>query len=181
MQGQGNVGCQPGAGNAIADKVAALCGNVHPAQVSAIYYALSQSGLSALKRGLVAYGINTSEHTPVTYTLERDTQTGDVTIRYREPEGFPIRFGWQTTIHLDGSGESTPMTVQVPPDFAARRQATAYARLAGLPPDTPLTSSTIVTGNGPASNVMRELIDSRSGAPEGATAGGPPAEPPPAP
>ena len=157
-------------GNAIADKVAALCGNVHPAQVSAIYYALSQSGLSALKRGLVAYGINTSEHTPVTYTLERDTQTGDVTIRYREPEGFPIRFGWQTTIHLDGSGESTPMTVQVPPDFAARRQATAYARLAGLPPDTPLTSSTIVTGNGPASNVMRNLIDSRSGAPEGATA-----------
>ena len=157
-------------GNAIADKVAALCGNVHPAQVSAVYYALSQSGLSALKRGLVAYGINSNEHTPVTFTLERDTQTGDVTIRYREPEGFPIHFGWQTTIHLDGSGESTPMTVQVPPDFAARRQATAYARLAGLPPGTPLTSSTIVTGNGPAANAMRDIIDSRSGAPEGATA-----------
>jgi len=32
-------------GNAIADKIAELCGNVHPKQLSNVYYSLSQSGI----------------------------------------------------------------------------------------------------------------------------------------
>ena len=156
-------------GNAIADKITTLCGPVHPAQTTAVFYALSQSGLSALQRGLVPYGIDTDEHSPVTYTLVRNNETGDITVHYSEPEGFPIHFSWQTTIHLDGSSESTPLTVQVPPDFAARRQGAAYAQLGGRPPDAPFTIDTMVTGNGPASTALRNLIDTRSGAPDDAS------------
>ena len=98
-----------------ADKVAEFCGTLHQAQLSAVYYALSQSALVPLNRGLLPYGVNSTEHAPVTYTLDKNAETGDITIRYSEPDGFPIHFSWQTTVHLDGTTESTPLAVEVPP------------------------------------------------------------------
>ena len=96
---------------AIADLVAAFCGNVHPKQLSAVYYALSQVGTGVLRGGLVQHGIFSTEHMPVTFTLEKNDTTGVITIRYSEPEGLPVHFHWETTIALDGTATSTPMVV----------------------------------------------------------------------
>ena len=98
-----------------ADKIAEFCGTLHQAQLSSVYYALSQSALGPINRGLIPHGINSNEHSPVTYTLDKNADTGDITIRYSEPDGFPIHFSWQTTVHLDGTTESTPLAVEVPP------------------------------------------------------------------
>ena len=102
------------ANNAIAAKVAQFCGNVHPQQLGSVYFALSQSGASDLNRGLEQqYGIHSSEHAPVTYTLAKDQETGAITIRYSEPEGFPVHFHWETTIATDGTTTTTAMEVDV--------------------------------------------------------------------
>ena len=95
--------------NAIADKIADFCGGVHPKQLNSVYFALSQAALSNVNKGFVADGIYSTEHMPVTYTFSRNADTGAVTIRYSEPEGFPIKFHWETTIQLDGSSTSTTM------------------------------------------------------------------------
>jgi hypothetical protein len=152
-----------------ADKIAEFCGTLHQAQLSAVYYALSQSALVPLNRGLLPYGINSTEHAPVIYTLDKNAETGDITIRYSEPDGFPIRFSWETTVHLDGSTESTPVAVEVLPGFEAKSRTAVYAQLAGVPPEEPLTSSTIAPGQGPAATALRNLVDTRSGAPADAT------------
>lgn len=48
---------------------------------------------------------------PLTYTLERNAETGVVTVRYSEPAGFPVKFNWETTIGLDGTSRPTPIVV----------------------------------------------------------------------
>ncbi len=101
-----------GPANAIADKLEALCGKVHQAQLSAVYFALSQSGLGGvINNAFLAHGVKTDEHSPATCTLAKDAETGAVTIRYSEPEGFPIHFSWETTIQTDGSSTSTPLVI----------------------------------------------------------------------
>lgn len=47
----------------------------------------------------------------VTFTLSRNDETGDVTIKYSEPKGMPIKFSWTTTIDVDGNVVSTPMRI----------------------------------------------------------------------
>ena len=54
-------------------------------------------------------------HMALTFTLVKDANSGDVKIRYSEPTGFPLHFSWETTVHIDGSSESTNMVVEVPP------------------------------------------------------------------
>ena len=99
-------------GKAIADKVAELCGNVHPKQLSNVYYALSQSGIcSNVNCGFLAHGISSNEHMAVTFSLSRNDETGAVTIKYSEPEGFPVKFNWTVTVNVDGSSTSTPMRI----------------------------------------------------------------------
>ena len=100
------------ANNAIVDKVAQFCGNVHPEQLGSLFFALSQSGAGNLNRGLITHGIVTDEHAPLTYTLSKNTETGAITIRYSEPEGLPVHFHWETTIATDGSTTSTAMEVE---------------------------------------------------------------------
>lgn len=95
--------------NQIADRLETFCGTVHPDQLSAVYILLTQSALSPLNRGLVAHGIASSEHMPVTFTLSKDDATGAVTIRYSHPEGLPVHFHWETTVALDGSSTTTPL------------------------------------------------------------------------
>ena len=48
---------------------------------------------------------------PLTYTITKNDETGAVTIRYSEPNGFPFSFHWETTVALDGT--STTTTVEV--------------------------------------------------------------------
>ena len=96
--------------DAIADKIADLCGNVHPKQLSNVYFALSQSAIGVnVNGGFASAGISSDEHMPVTFTLSRNDETGAVTIKYSEPAGFPVKFNWTTTIDVDGNTTSTPM------------------------------------------------------------------------
>ena len=100
------------ASKAIADKVAELCGNIHPKQLSNVYYALSQSALSVnVNGGFLAHGISSNEHMAVTFTLSRDDETGAVTIKYSEPKDFPVKFSWTTTIDVEGNSTTTPMRI----------------------------------------------------------------------
>ena len=97
---------------AIADKVAHFCGNVHPEQLSSLYFSLSQAGAGNLNRGLMTHGIATDEHAPLTYTLSKNAENGAITIRYSEPEGLPVHFHWETTIATDGTTTTTAMVVE---------------------------------------------------------------------
>ncbi len=96
---------------AIADELEAFCGKIHQAQLSAVYFALSQSGLGPVNMAFTGQGISSNEHMPVTYTLSRDDESGGVTVRYSEPRNFPVKFSWETTIQPDGSSTSTPMVI----------------------------------------------------------------------
>ena len=98
----------------IADKIEDLCGKVHPRQLSAVYFSLSQSAVGqTVKNGFLAQGIVTNEHMPLTYALAKDDATGAITVTYSEPAGFPVHFHWTSTITLDGTVTSTPMVVEV--------------------------------------------------------------------
>ena len=98
--------------DAIADKIADLCGKVHPKQLSNVYFALSQSAIGVnVNGGFASAGISSDEHMPVTFTLSRNDETGAVTIKYSEPKGFPVKFNWTTTIDVDGNTVTTPMHV----------------------------------------------------------------------
>ena len=97
---------------AIADKVAEFCGDVHPAQLSSVYFALSQAAASPVKDGFLNRGIKSDEHTALTYTLSKDVETGAVTVTYSEPEGFPFRFHWTATIDINGTTKTTPMVIE---------------------------------------------------------------------
>ena len=100
------------ANNAIADKLAELCGRAHPQQLANVYYALSQSSIGGNTRGgLAQYGIVSDEHIAVTFTISRNDDTGAVTIKYSEPKDLPVKFNWTTTIDVDGNSVTTPMRV----------------------------------------------------------------------
>ena len=97
----------------IADKLASFCGEVHPAQLNALYMALTQAAEGPIVGAFNAsHGIKTTEHMPLTYTLSRDAQTGVVTVRYSEPAGFPVKFHWDATIGLDGTAVTTQLVVE---------------------------------------------------------------------
>jgi hypothetical protein len=76
---------------------------------------LSQGAHSPLLSILPQHGIRSgvgAEHMPLTYTLSKNEETGSVTIRYSEPTGFPFKFHWETTVALDGTSKTTPITVE---------------------------------------------------------------------
>ena len=99
--------------SAIADKLAQLCGDAHPAQAESVYIAFTQGAEEALVGAFEDFGIRSTEHTPITYTLSKNAETGAITIRYSEPEGFPVKFSWETTIDVDGTAVTTPFTAKV--------------------------------------------------------------------
>ena len=100
--------------NAIADKIADLCGPVHLTQLSSVYFALTQAGENILLDAFRGQGYSTTEHTPLTYTLLKNEETGVITVRYSEPAGFPIKFSWECAIALDGTSTATQMNVVAP-------------------------------------------------------------------
>ncbi len=98
--------------NAIADKIAALCGPVHLTQLGSVYFALTQAGENILLDAFRGQGYSTTEHTPLTYTLLKNEETGVITVRYSEPAGFPIHFHWTATVALNGTVASTPLVIE---------------------------------------------------------------------
>ena len=100
----------------IADKIENLCGKVHVAQANNVLSGLSQSGHARLVPVLAQHGISSqsAEHMPLTYTLSKNDETGAITIHYSEPEGFPFKFSWETTVNVDGFATSTPIEVEEP-------------------------------------------------------------------
>jgi len=119
-----------GQANAIADKIAEFCGAAHHAQCESVYFAFTQGAENPVYGAFMALGVFTSEHMPVTYTLSKNAETGAITIRYSEPEGFPVKFSWETTIDTDGKAVSTPFEAKVDRLTAenARKLATDAAR-----------------------------------------------------
>ena len=98
----------------VADKVEELCGAVHREQASSVMMMLSQSGLGALRGGLSGYGVISSEHSAVDFTLSKDAETGAVTITYSSPEELPFRFEWTATVDVFGNVTSTPPKFEKP-------------------------------------------------------------------
>lgn len=100
----------------IADKIENLCGEVHVAQANNVLSGLSQSGHARLVPVLAQHGISSqsAEHMPLTYTLSKNEETGAITIHYSEPEGFPFKFHWETTVNIDGHATSTEIEVEEP-------------------------------------------------------------------
>lgn len=96
----------------IIDKIETMCGPVHKKQANAVMFAVSQSGTMQLKDGLLAYGIHSSEHAAVNFSLSRDADTGVVTVKYSSPENLPLTFSWTATIDTNGKVTSTPMIVK---------------------------------------------------------------------
>ena len=90
-------------------KLEDICGKVHPAQTSSLMMMTSQSGLGILKGGLKPYGFESSEHVPVDFTISKNDETGDISIRYSSPKELPFAFEWTATIKPDGSVSTTPM------------------------------------------------------------------------
>ncbi len=101
----------------VADKIENLCGKVHVAQATNVMLGLAQGAHSKLLPVLAQKGISSgagAEHMPLVYTLSKNEDTGAVTIHYSEPEGFPFKFHWETTVNLDGYSTSTPIEVEDP-------------------------------------------------------------------
>ena len=96
----------------ILDKLETLAGKVHPRQQVSLMYAVSQAGIGALKGGLMSYGVYSSEHAAVNFELDRNEETGAITVKYSNPEGLPVRFSWTATIDVDGNMVATPLVVE---------------------------------------------------------------------
>ena len=106
-----NAGAHQGNIPTIIDKLEALAGKVHPRQQTALMFAVSQAGTGMLKGGLTAFGIYSTEHACVDFTLSKDENTGAITVKYTSPEDLPIHFSWTATIDVDGNMTTTPMVV----------------------------------------------------------------------
>ncbi|MBQ7738302.1 MAG: hypothetical protein IJT59_01415, partial [Desulfovibrionaceae bacterium] len=107
-------GTQEGRANIklVGDKVVEMCGSVHVKQANSVLMMLSQSGLSNLRSGLSQVNSTSNEHAPVDYTLTKNEQTGDITIKYSSPEDLPFNFKWTSTIDINGNITSTPLTIE---------------------------------------------------------------------
>lgn len=93
----------------IADKLEALCGPTHKAQARSLLMMTCQSGLGLLLKGLKSYGVESTEHSSVDFTITKNNDTGDISIRYSSPKELPFAFEWTATIKPDGYISSTPI------------------------------------------------------------------------
>jgi hypothetical protein len=96
-------------GKAVVAGLEELCGKVHPRQTSSLLMMTSQSGLGPLRGALSAYGIRSSEHSAVDFTITKDDKTGDITVRYTSPKALPFSFEWTATVSPDGYVSTTPL------------------------------------------------------------------------
>ena len=96
-------------GKAVVAGLEELCGKVHPRQTSSLLMMTSQSGLGPLRGALSAYGIKSTEHSAVDFTITKDDKTGDITVRYSSPKVLPFSFEWTATVSPDGYVTTTPL------------------------------------------------------------------------
>jgi len=109
----------------IADKLEALCGPTHKAQARSLLMMTCQSGLGPLLNGLKSYGVESTEHSSVDFTITKNADTGDISIRYSSPEELPFAFEWTATIKPDGYVSSTP--IRFTDELATLKRETAEA------------------------------------------------------
>ena len=93
----------------IADKLEALCGPAHKAQATSLLMMTCQSGLGPLLGGLRPYGVESTEHSSVDFTITKNNDSGDISIRYSSPKELPFAFEWTATIKPDGYVSTTPI------------------------------------------------------------------------
>ena len=163
--GNETIQCATGAEDAnahIADKIEAMCGNVHIEQANAVMRGLSQAAPSNLLPILPQYGIRNAigtEHMPLTYTLSKNDETGAVTIHYSEPEGFPLKFHWETTIALDGASTSTPIEIVDTRLESGRAALPAYQTLAQQAdvPNGPVSPDIVADGDAESVALFRNM------------------------
>ena len=97
---------------AIADKIANVCNaKVHPAQANSVFVALSQGALSP-QMSLAGHGYIATEHSVLNFSLTKDAETGDIHIKYENPEGSPFKFSWTSTIDVNGKVTTTPIQIE---------------------------------------------------------------------
>ncbi|MBP5510511.1 MAG: hypothetical protein J6Z49_06300 [Kiritimatiellae bacterium] len=111
----------------VGDKVQEMCGRIHPKQAASVMMMLSQSGLARINKGLRPYGVESTEHAAVDYTLSRNDVTGAVTIKYTSPAELPFRFEWTATVDVDGKVTTTPMKFEKPVEMNAKVAAKSVA------------------------------------------------------
>ena len=93
----------------IADKLEALCGPAHKAQATSLFMMTCQAGLGPLLGGLKPYGVESTEHSSIDFTISKNNDTGDISIRYTSPKELPFSFEWTATIKPDGYVSTTPI------------------------------------------------------------------------
>ncbi len=93
----------------IADKLEALCGPAHKAQATSLLMMTCQAGLGPLLGGLRPYGVESTEHSSVDFTITKNNDSGDISIRYSSPKELPFAFEWTATIKPDGYVSTTPI------------------------------------------------------------------------
>ena len=93
----------------ILDRLEELCGPVHKEQASSLMMMTSQSGIAILKGGLKPFGVDSSEHSAVDFTISKNNVTGDILVRYSSPKDLPFAFQWTATIRTDGYVHTTPL------------------------------------------------------------------------
>lgn len=97
---------------AIADKVTNVCNaKVHPVQANSVFFALSQSAL-APQMALAGHGYIATEHSALNFSLTKDVETGDIHIKYENPESSPFKFSWTSTIDVNGKVSTTPIQIE---------------------------------------------------------------------
>ena len=98
--------------NSIAQAVEKFCNKeIRPLQTNAVFFALSQGGLMP-QLALKDHGYLAADHGPVSYTLSRNADNGDITIKYENPVGSPLKFSWTATVDVDGKVSATPIQIE---------------------------------------------------------------------
>lgn len=64
------------------------------------------------RTGLNVVAIPHAEVLAIKEALVRALAGGAVTIRYSEPEGFPVKFHWEAKIDVDGKTAATPLVIE---------------------------------------------------------------------
>ena len=111
----------------IADKLEALCGPAHKAQATSLFMMTCQAGLGPLLGGLKSYGVESTEHSSVDFTISKNDETGDISIRYSSPKELPFSFEWTATIKPDGYVSSTPIRFTDEATLATLKRETTEA------------------------------------------------------
>ena len=111
----------------IADKLEALCGPAHKAQATSLFMMTCQAGLGPLLGGLRPYGVESTEHSSVDFTISKNDETGDISIRYSSPKELPFAFEWTATIKPDGYVSSTPIRFTDEATLATLKRETTEA------------------------------------------------------